>query len=280
MNQPEPLSPETVDLLLSAELDGDLDGAAHEVGLSASEAIAQLSATPGVDARRVALRRARELISARPPLDRSDEDRLVARALTRDNLTTIRERRRRRERQWRVLVATGSVAAAIAVIVGISSMHAGDSSKSSIAARVSKPERATASQDAGVSTPSGAVPAPPYFGDVTHAGALRIPARQLLLRSAAAHARNQDSNAKSLAPGTGQPTATPAPLSQSSFSANVPACGSSGAHYSVATRPALIATGTVSGQPVVILIYDGSGKPYADVIRVSDCTLVREQPLG
>jgi len=279
MNQPEPLSPETVDLLLSAELDGDLEGAALEIGLSTSEANAQLRATPGVDARRVALRRARDLLATPAPAERSVEDLLVTRTMAGYTVPTIHERRSRHDRRWRVLVATGSVAAAIAVIVGISSTHAGDSSKSSVAAPLSSPERATASEGAGVSTPPRAVPARPYFGDVTNAGALRNSARHLLLRSAAADASNQDSNTKSIAPGTGQPTAL-APLNESSFSVDVPACGSSGARYRVATRPALIATGTVSGQPVVILIYDGSGTPYADVIRVSDCTLVREQPLG
>ncbi|MDQ1510774.1 MAG: hypothetical protein QOG50_2618, partial [Actinomycetota bacterium] len=58
MNQREPLSPDAVDALLSADLDGDLEGAALDLGFSASEAIAALGATPGVDARRVALSRA------------------------------------------------------------------------------------------------------------------------------------------------------------------------------------------------------------------------------
>jgi hypothetical protein len=129
MNQPAPLSPETVDLLLSAELDGDLDGAARDIGLSASEASAQLTATPGVDERRVALRRARDLIATRPSVEPAIEDRLVAGALARDDLTAVRDRRSRRERQWRVLVATGSVAAAIAVIVGIASMNTGSGSQ-------------------------------------------------------------------------------------------------------------------------------------------------------
>ena len=54
-----------------------------------------------------------------------------------------------------------------------------------------------------------------------------------------------------------------------------------GPHYDIFSGPpALVATGTVAGAPVVILIHDGTGRPYADVIRVSDCTLVRSQPLG
>ncbi len=33
MNEPTPLSPETVDALLSADLDGDLEAAARDLGL-------------------------------------------------------------------------------------------------------------------------------------------------------------------------------------------------------------------------------------------------------
>ena len=127
MNQREPLSPDAVDALLSADLDGDLEGAARDLGFSASEAIAALGATPGSDARRVALSRARDLIAARPRVELPVEDRLVARAMARDELATVRERRGRHERRWRVLVAAGSVAAAIAVIVGIASMPTGRS---------------------------------------------------------------------------------------------------------------------------------------------------------
>src|SRR5258708_4222264 len=122
MNEPTPLSPEAVDALLSADLDGDIEAAARDLGLSASDARTQLAATPGVEQRRAALTRARDRIASRPQLEASVEDRLVAAAMASDEMAIARVRRRRNERRWRALIATGSVAAAIAVIVGISSM--------------------------------------------------------------------------------------------------------------------------------------------------------------
>ena len=281
MNSPAPLSPETVDALLSAELDGDLEGAARDLGLSASEATAQLGVTPGVEARRAALLRARDLIATRPPLEESIERRLVAGAMATDDLTAVRERHGRHERQWRVLVATGSVAAAIAVIVGISSMNSGTESKST-AVRDATQEHANTS-----TTPGGVASAPvrnrPDLGDVTGANALSDQAQQLLQRSAA-DTGGTPTEATSKAVGTATPpqNAGPldAPLNASSFKAAVPACSTPGARYSFSTAPALIATGTVSGQRVLILIYEGTETPYADVIRVSDCTIIRTQSLG
>lgn len=281
MNQPAPLSPETVDLLLSAELDGDLDGAARDLGLSASEASAQLAAIPGVDQRRVALRRARDLIATRPTVEQAIEDQLVAGALARDALTAVRDRRSRRERQWRVLVATGSVAAAIAVIVGIASMNTGSENKSMASSptreRASTPK--AAGDNAGVATST-----PTNFGDVTKPEALLAPAQKLLERAPAPVADGAPlSTAKTVTPGTEQNSSGQDSAGSTSFNSlkrAVPACGTTGAHYSISTPPALVATGTVSGQGVLILIYEGSGTPYADLIRVSDCMLVRTQRLG
>jgi len=291
MNQREPLSPDAVDALLSADLDGDLEGAARDLGFSASEAIAALGATPGVDARRVALSRARDLIAARPRVALPIEDRLVARALAGDELATVRERRGRHERRWRVLVAACSVAAAIAVIVGISSMSTTSSSKSSSAARSTTPapEGAQSAKDTAP-TPSAAVASPPDFGDVTGRDALRARAQRLLsgsFRGAAADAGNQDlSTAKAAAPTTSSPAdlqtgSLSSGSAKYSFRAVPPACDSTAARrINSPARPALVATGTVAGAPVVILIYHGAGKPYADVIRVSDCRFVRRQPLS
>ncbi|MDQ1512158.1 MAG: hypothetical protein QOG50_4002, partial [Actinomycetota bacterium] len=270
----------------SADLDGDLEGAALDLGFSASEAIAALGATPGVDARRVALSRARDLIAARPHVELPVEDRLVARAMAGDELATVRGRRGRHERRWRVLVAAGSVAAAIAVIVGISAMPTTSSSKSvSAAKRPTTPSRENPqSANGNLNAPSSAVASPPDFGDVTKADALFAPARQLLSRSATADAAaNQtEPSTKAASPATLLPTDIPqASATRFSFKAVLPACddGAPG-RYAISARRALVATGTVAGAPVVILIYDGAGRPYADVIRVRDCTLVRSQPLG
>jgi len=266
---------------LSAELDGDLEAAASDFGLSASEALAQLRATPGVDARRTALRRARDLIATRPHIDPAVEDGLVVKAMARDDLTTVRERRGRRERQWRVLVAAGSVAAAIAVIVGVRAMPSSDNaSKASTAGPVSSAlgERAQSAKDGVVPTsPAGGRP---DLGDVTNAAALRIPARRLLSQPATTTAGQSDGTAKAAGPLPAD-SAAPEGTGYSSFRKALPGCADAAdRYYDASTPPALIASGTVSGAPVIILLYRGPGSPYADVIRVGDCTLVRRQPLG
>jgi hypothetical protein len=278
MSDHQPLSPEAVDVLLSAELDGDLEDAARDLGLSASEARVQLDATPGVDARRVALTRARDLIADRPPLEPPVAEQLVARAMARDDLTTARERRRRRERQWRVLVAAGSVAAAIAVIVGVSSMATSSNNEAKSASRAlptTPPAHSEAATDA--QAPAAEAGKQPDLGDVTDAPAMRARAQRLLSKYKGANFDGATaSTTKRVAP-----SARSNALNDSTLKSAVPACGSTAAgHYDLSSPPALIATGTASGAPVVILIYGGAGDPYADVIRVSDCTLVRRQPLG
>jgi hypothetical protein len=225
------------------------------------------------------LRRARDLIATRPSVDPAIEDRLVAGAMARDDLTVVRERRSRHQRQWRVLVAAGSVAAAIAVIVGISSMNTDNSSQSKAASAPTtegtnalKPAR----DAAGATTNTR-----PDLGDVTDAEALRAPAQRLLAgASATAADGSPQPTAKSVQPATPEQndsaTGAGAPTSFRAFKG---ACAAAGSHYSFSSPPALVATGTVSGQRVLILIYEGRGSPYADVIRVSDCTLVRSLPL-
>lgn len=281
MNEPTPLSPETVDALLSADLDGDLEAAARDLGLSASEARAQLSATPGIDARRVALTRARDLLASRPPVDATVADRLIAAAMAADDLATVRARRGRRERQWRVLVAAGSVAAAVALIVGVSSMRpSGQSNAKSSGPVVSAPTLRDDARAEKSAPGTLEIRNQPYLGDVTNAGASRGPLQRLLSRAAApTYGSHQTSTQKS----AGLPVDTPAPnLRDSSFASSAAkACTATRLRgYDITARPALIARGTVAGAPVVILIYDGDGNPYAYVLRVSDCSLVRKQPLG
>ena len=125
----------------------------------------QLGATPGVDARRVALRPRATCIAARPSArGLSVEDRLVAAAMARDDLARCAARGRL-ERQWRVLVAAGSVAAAIAVIVGVSSMNNDASSTKSSMASTHRRRRSAASTRPAPHNSAGRNR--PDFGDVT-----------------------------------------------------------------------------------------------------------------
>jgi hypothetical protein len=190
----------------------------------------------------------------------------------------VRERRGRRQRQWQVLVAAGSVAAAIAVILGVRAMPSNDASKASTAGPTSSALGESAA-DSGVPTaPAGARP---DLGDVTNPAALRVPAQRLFSRSTTTTAGQTDSAAKVASPLPGDGAAATNGKNYSSFRRALPGCaGAAARYYDASAPPARIATGTVSGAPVVILLYRGPGHPYADVIRVSDCALLRRQPLG
>jgi hypothetical protein len=131
--------------------------------------------------------------------------------------------------------------------------------------------------------PTGAA-ARPDLGDVSDAAALRVPARTLLRRAAPESTSGQSPSAPGVvspprsADGAFDRSLEDAPGFAASAS---PACSASRLQgYGITAVPALIARGTVDGAPVVILLYEDSGKPYADIIRVSDCALVRRQPLG
>ena len=284
MNEPTPLTPESVDALLSADLDGDFEAAARDLGFDASEARARLDTSPGVDARRTALAHARDLIASRPQVEASVEDRLIAAALAGDGLAATRARSGRRERPWRVLVATGSVAAAIAVIVGIASMSTTSPSNSKAASvgtpTTRHPNAEIEKNGSGVTTPGTRL----YFGDVSDAQSLRVPARRLLAKAATTFDGNNV-----VSPSTAPSAPLPDTVNRTTTAADqlyatsaAPACTITKLQRAnVPTRPALIASGTVAGNvPVVILIYAGPPSPYAYVIRVSDCSLVRKQPLG
>ncbi len=139
--EPEPLEPETLDELLSAELDGELAAAARDLGLSVDEATARLGATPNVDARRVALGAARDLLGVTPEIEDLLAGRLRAKAVrVVDEANAMRAADRRRRR--RLLVsASGIAAAAVAVVAGAAALNAGHSA-STASARPPQPAAA------------------------------------------------------------------------------------------------------------------------------------------
>ncbi|MDQ1479995.1 MAG: hypothetical protein QOI44_856, partial [Actinomycetota bacterium] len=129
--------------------------------------------------------------------------------------------------------------------------------------------------------PNAAAGSEPDFGDVTKGEALRAPAQQLLRLQANGDTVNSQKSAVSTPAATDTATSTVQRDASSFAEAGGPACTTAKLRsYDITVRPALIARGTVSGAPVTILIYDGAGSPYAYVIRVSDCSLVRKQSLG
>ena len=134
MSTPHPLLPDDVDLLLSAELDGDFDAAADDLGLHPDEARARLAVTEGVEARRVAFAAAHEISRTPEPLPPTVRERIVAMTHEQpapvaadDDLTARRAARADRSSVWnRRLIGAGAVAAALALVVGLFASVAGD----------------------------------------------------------------------------------------------------------------------------------------------------------
>lgn len=111
---PDPLPPDLLDELLSADLDGELGDAAAALGLDERAARARIDATPGAASRREALAQARQAI-ADVVLDDLDRKRLL-RAVTVARSASPPARRAGAGSRW--WVAAG-VAAALLGVVGI-----------------------------------------------------------------------------------------------------------------------------------------------------------------
>jgi hypothetical protein len=293
MNTPQPpLTPDDVDTLLSAELDGEFESAARDLALSAAEARDRLDATPGVDERRHAITRARDLIATPPPLSSTLEDRLIATAMAPEDLATKREQRGERDRartSRRIFIAAGSVAAAIAVVVGVANMRSPDSAKSSANALRT---------GAGASNAKPALGSDLYvdFGDVTNDAGLEAQANRVLLQQrrsvngqAAAPEANTTSTPKAAAASGATDTHgvsadkapdTPAPMPPA-FAVEAHSCVDTvRQRYAISSEPAIVGTGTFSGTRVAILVFGRNDAAVAYILNPQTCALVRKQPLG
>jgi hypothetical protein len=156
-----PLSPELVDELLSADLDGEFDAAARDLGLDPTAARAQLDAMPDVAARRAALAQAPGALAV-PPLADDVRERLVRTALAAGPADELTERRNRRRSLFTV---AGSIAAALLVVVGaVAVINGGDSRGGDDSAGVAVSDEAY-SPDA--TTAAGEVFAPTVGGQVS-----------------------------------------------------------------------------------------------------------------
>jgi hypothetical protein len=140
---PEPLSPDVVDELLSAELDGEFDAAALELGLDPATAHARLAATRGSEERRVALANARAFVASDPgdALDDVTRRRLVSRAL---DLAVVHQTEPHPAGKWitRLGVWVAAAAALAGVIVLLGHLGSSNSAKDSTA-RVAAPASAS-----------------------------------------------------------------------------------------------------------------------------------------
>jgi hypothetical protein len=286
-----PFQPDELDELLSAELDGELDGAARDLGLSADHVAARLRATPGATDRRSALAAARDLLSEPPEIEELLAARLrakAARAAHDENATRVGDRR---DRRHRMLLAAGGIAAAIAAVVGIaaglSASRSGTNRANSKAARATTPEKAA--------TSNGRAPVPGSslgkFSDVRALAQTAVSRIAPLHNSAVADSGNSTyySGARlgttSTAPSLGNhksalqsPTVPTAKGLSPETAFGIAGCKAP-RQLLLVGEPVLRATATLSGKPVVVLVFAGD-REHTVVVEDTNCTLLNVQMLS
>jgi hypothetical protein len=114
-----PLPPEQIDLLLSADLDGEFDGAAEDLGLDPAAARALLESVPAVEARRELLALARDRMAEPVEIDELLAARLRSKALKAGADAAEHGRLERRRRRTRLYGIVGGIAAALLVVVAL-----------------------------------------------------------------------------------------------------------------------------------------------------------------
>ena len=300
--EPASLAPESLDDLLSAELDGEFTAAARELGLSVDDAEARIRATPGADERRVALAQARGLLAVAPPIDELLAGRLRAKAVRAAEAEHAHHAADRRRRN-RILLSACGIAAAIAAIVavatGVNGFHPDYSSSSKSASIASPPteRRLTPSTHAAATAALGsfadsrslAVAAVQQdavtrdrakgslqttFGASDGRVAATTTAPELGQNVASPSAEQVDTPAKSSADkSTGRSTGNQYDASAASAAnCNAPPEVPAGA------APVLRATATLAGKPVVVLVF-ANATEHVVVIEDTHCKLVNLQML-
>jgi hypothetical protein len=277
MNPLEPLSPDLVDELLSAELDGEFDAAARDHGFAPVIARELLDEVPGVDERRARLAAARVALTVDPPSDDMRASWLAA-ATAAAPADEVAARRNAPHSRGRVARAF-AVAAAIVVVAGLAigvtvatlrannKNSSGDSSSAAAASPTSNREEAGS---------ANASPSIIDFGVVADAAALRAGVERAL--------------------STGTATDRPLALSDNSADAQsqqrkgveVPAAttpatcvAKQATALGIDTAPAIEGPAMYAGQPVQVLVFTRGNQAF--VVAVADpqatCRLVASQLL-
>jgi hypothetical protein len=267
---PVPLTDEQRDELLSADLDGEFDTAARDLGFEPDVARARLDATPGVAERRAALAGARDLLADVPTHDELALARMRTKATREADAAHERDRTRRRSR-W--LTTVGSVAAAIVLVVGIGlalGKTGGSSSKSSASSAGRAVDSPVASVP-GQSSMYDAAPTPRALADTINndlrrAGAGKSASSNLSNDAAAA---SPATSLKEL--GNGK---TP---SSRSASTGAQACAEEANVFAATTNPPVsYGSATVAGEPVLYAVYR-EGNAEVIVILTPECGLLLQQ---
>jgi hypothetical protein len=310
VNAPQrPLSRDIVDELLSAELDGEFDRAAADLGFDPVDARTALDTAPGIAERRAALNRARDVLALRPALEPEREAHLISAAIDRlaDDLGDVRDRRRWLSNNGRALVAAAVAAAVVAGIAVLAATNRGSDAKMSTASPIATgPDRRL-------------TPAKPLrnisFGDVTDVNTLRAKVRAELNGSASKatspptkRAANPTDGLGSegilrgdVAPqgGTGAAGVTgtqgvvgpqgPSGATQGEAvngtrrapsGSTIRACLAAGERAAqLHSAPVLVGTGTVVGQSVIIVVFAHGTSHVVYELNATDCSVMTRQTL-
>jgi len=263
---PLPLTDEHVDELLSAELDGEFDAAAADLGLDAARARAQLEEIPAIDDRRAAMRAAREALSAPADLDDVTAARMRAEALRAfatpdDELASVRRRRRSRP-----YVAVGAIAAAIVLVFGVAvALNNSSTNNAKSVAAVASPYTTVAPRAVGSSAGTSLHMAFAY-GNYKDAQSLTD-----ALASDAYSKNKSMSVAANALPYSNAFDASPSPSTVSTHCDTI-------ANQLTATTgaPDVRGTATINGTPVVVYEYR---RPTERIVLVltTDCKFVSRQ---
>jgi hypothetical protein len=314
MDDHTPLEPEQLDELLSAELDGELDSAARDLGMTVDEAGARLRVTPGAAARRQALASARDLLGAPVELDEITAARLRGDALRGSQPVRRADPARRHQVWW----ATGVVAASVALIVallagvGISGHDSESKSGSAIVAAPATTAAGTAkSVNGSLAAPAlGTFADPATLAQVALGRAGAPPTATNALRKSAYQNATETPNTPAAAADSGKTTSTsnnqvslgadaPNPsTSTTAHSPRTPAADNPGASSasSAAACPTpnvnavaagavlrLRATATLGGNPVAIWVFSAAKGYVVAIDAVSaggKCSLLSIQTTG
>jgi hypothetical protein len=280
----DPLDAGVVDELLSAELDGDFDAAARDHGLDPAVARARLAATPGVDARRDALARARDTLAVpTAPLGPETRAAILAAVTPTGTVGTAGaagadELAHRRSRSWPRFGGIAAVAAAILIVVGLAvsltstgggddASTAGDAAGSGTADSTIASEESTNALTSpvapGAADASGATR---DFGAVDDPAQLRDAVQQALTGAATDDEAGGDAAERQVATEAAPPAGTDCVRTQTE-----------NLDVDPATAPVLVGAVVYQGTPADVLVYPRGAEQLIVVLTRGDCRLLVTQ---
>ncbi len=264
MNDTPPFTADQVDELLSAELDGEFDAAARDLGLDPAAARDRLAMqVPGLVTRRAALGAARDVLAELPVVD----ELVVARVRAKAVKAAAAEHevgQTRIHRLRRLSTIAGGLAAAIAVIAGLAFLMQHDNGSAGKNAASAPDEHASAltPKAQGATTPGG--------GGSVDLGAVADVPTLVARASAQAAQRTEGAPAAAMKRGAG--------FDAAAGPAAAAACEPTAEQISGVGAPTWRGLATLSGTQVQVYVFR---KGAADIVVVlsADCRLVASQTL-